>query len=138
MEIQLKIIGVLLIALALLHAVFPAYFRWSKDLAGLQPINRQMMYVHAFFIALDGFLDGPLVPDVFAGDHRHPAGKKGGLRVCRFLGRGLLVQFFGYSSSLWRGKTFETVVHVVFAVFWTYLATMFSAIAWAPARTMPW
>ena len=58
MELQLKIIGVLLIALALLHAFFPRYFQWKKELSGLKLINRQMMYVHTFFIALAVFLMG--------------------------------------------------------------------------------
>ena len=26
------------------------------------------------------------------------------------------VQFFGYSSVLWRGKTFETIVHILFSI----------------------
>ena len=138
MEIQLKIIGVLLIALALLHAVFPTYFRWSRDLAGLQPINRQMMYVHAFFIALTVFLMGVLCLTCSPELTGTPLGRKVACGLAVFWAARLLVQFFGYSSSLWRGKTFETAAHVVFAVFWTYLATGFLAIAWTPARTMPW
>ena len=60
MELHLKIVGGLLIGLALLHGVFPRYFQWRNDLAGLTLINRQMMYVHTFFIALMVFLMGLL------------------------------------------------------------------------------
>ncbi len=37
----------------------------------------------------------------------------------------LIIQFFGYSSKLWKGKTFETVIHVLFTGFWIYLSTVF-------------
>jgi hypothetical protein len=37
----------------------------------------------------------------------------------------LWVQFFGYSSKVWRGKRFETAIHVVFSIFWTYLSSVF-------------
>ena len=37
----------------------------------------------------------------------------------------LLIQFFGYSSELWRGKRFETCVHLLFIGFWSYLSTVF-------------
>jgi hypothetical protein len=137
MEIQLKITGVLLIALALLHAVFPWYFRWRKDLARLQPINRQMMYVHTFFIALTVFLMGILCLTCSAEITGTPLGKKVACGFAVFWAVRLMVQFFGYSSSLWRGKPFETAVHIAFAVFWTYLTTLFLAIAWAPTRAMP-
>jgi hypothetical protein len=138
METQLKIIGALLIALALLHGVFPTYFRWSKDLAGLQPINRQMMYVHAFFVALTVFLMGVFCLTCSPEIAGTPLGRKVACGFAVFWAARLLVQFFGYSSSLWRGKTFETAVHVVFTLFWIFLTAIFSAIAWAPARTMPW
>lgn len=37
----------------------------------------------------------------------------------------LFVQFFGYSSKLWKGKLFETIVHIVFAILWTYISVIF-------------
>ena len=50
MEIHLKIIGTLLIALALIHLVFPKYFNWKTELQSLSLINRQMMSIHTFFM----------------------------------------------------------------------------------------
>ncbi|PJE03768.1 MAG: hypothetical protein CK427_04650 [Leptospira sp.] len=41
----------------------------------------------------------------------------------------LLIQFFGYSSTLWKGKVFETVVHVIFSIFWTYTTILFFAMS---------
>ena len=60
MEIQLKIIGFSLIVLALVHVVFPKYFDWTNELKPLSLVNREMMYVHTFFIALAVFLSGLL------------------------------------------------------------------------------
>ena len=46
MYIQLIITGVLLIALALVHLIFPSYFNWKKELPLLSLVNRQLMTVH--------------------------------------------------------------------------------------------
>ncbi|MGO9110020.1 MAG: hypothetical protein ACLP9L_12370 [Thermoguttaceae bacterium] len=130
MELQLKFIGVSLIVLALVHAVFPKYFQWNKDLAGLKRINRQMMYVHAFFVALTVFLMGVLCLTSSFEITGTPLGKKVAFGLAVFWAARLFVQFFGYSSDLWRGKAFETTVHVGFAIFWAYLSAVFTAITW--------
>ena len=48
MHIHLKIIGVLLMSLALVHVIFPRYFHWKEELKDLSLMNRQMMKVHTF------------------------------------------------------------------------------------------
>jgi hypothetical protein len=60
MELQIKIIGGLFILLAFLHVFFPKYFKWKQELDSLSLINRQMMYIHMFFIAFGVFLLGLL------------------------------------------------------------------------------
>lgn len=60
METHYKIIGSILIFLALVHVIFPKYFHWKKELQSLSLINRQMMFVHTFFIALTVLLMGIL------------------------------------------------------------------------------
>ena len=125
MEIQLKIIGSFLIALSLVHFIFPKYFNWEKDLRPLSLINREMMYVHTFFIALVVFLMGALCiissHEIVTTD----LGRNLALGFGIFWGIRLYIQFFGYSSTLWKGKMFETAVHVVFSIFWTYLSIVF-------------
>lgn len=37
----------------------------------------------------------------------------------------LFIQFFGYSSALWKGKRFETAVHIAFSFLWLYLSAVF-------------
>lgn len=125
MSLHLHWIGVLLIALALVHVIFPRYFDWKRDLAPLQLINRQVMYVHTFFIALVVGMMGLLC--VLAADDLVSTAL--GRMICVglgiFWGCRLFVQFFVYSSELWRGKTFETLVHIVFSATWIYLTGVF-------------
>ena len=125
MELQLKIIGLILMGMALLHAIFPKYFQWQLELQSLSLINRQLMYVHTFFIALIVFLMGFLclssAPEIVATTF----GRKISLGLGFFWLCRLLIQFFGYSPALWRGKTFETIVHIVFSLLWAYLSVVF-------------
>lgn len=128
MYIHLKIIGILLMILALVHFIFPKYFDWKKELASLSLINRELMYVHAFFIAFGIFLMG-LLCFLSANELLHtPFGKKIALGFAVFWLVRLAFQFFGYSSKTWRGKPFETFVHYAFAAFWTYLTVIFSLV----------
>lgn len=125
MELHLKITGVLLIALALIHIAFPRYFLWKTELTGLSIINRQMMYVHTFFIALIVLLMGILCATSSTELITTTFGKRISLGLAAFWFIRLLVQFFGYSTILWKGKTFETTIHVLFSVIWTYFSLIF-------------
>jgi hypothetical protein len=37
----------------------------------------------------------------------------------------LAVQFFGYSSKTWKGKSLETTIHLLFSIVWVYLVIVF-------------
>lgn len=125
MEIHFKIIGVILIILALFHAIFPSYFDWKKELKSLSLVNQEIMKVHTFFIALVILLIGVLCL-TSSSELIHTAfGKKISLGFGIFWSFRLLAQFFGFSSELWKGKTFETMVHIVFSIFWLYLSFVF-------------
>ncbi len=125
METHLKIIGVLLMMLALLHVVFPKYFKWKVELLLVSHINRQMMYVHAFFIALTVFLIGVLCLTSASELANTIFGKKISLGLAIFWTTRLIFQFFGYSSMLWKGKKLETIIHVLFSLLWTYFCGVF-------------
>ena len=129
MHLHLKIIGVLLIALALVHLVFPKYFNWGKELGSLSLINRQMMVVHTFFVALTIFLIGLLCVTSTNELIDTSLGKRISLGLGIFWTIRLFIQFFVYSSQLWKGKTFETRVHILFTFLWTYISFVFWAIA---------
>jgi hypothetical protein len=130
MEIHIKLIGYFLLLLALIHLIFPRYFHWKKELKTLSLINRQMMLIHTFFIALTVFLMGLLC--VFYA--RDLIGTNLGRSISFGLGIfwscRLFIQFFGYSSELWKGKKFETVIHVLFVFIWTYLSVVFLLASW--------
>jgi hypothetical protein len=125
MAIHLKIIGILLILLALLHFYFPKYFDWKRDFRSVSLINRQMFYVHSFFIAFVVFLMGVLCLTSTQDLLTSPLGKHICFGLGLFWAVRLFIQFFGYSSKLWRGKKVETGVHVLFSVFWMYFSAVF-------------
>lgn len=125
MEIHYKIIGILLIALAFVHVIFPKYFKWEKELKSLSLINRQIMEVHTFFIALVVFLIGLLCLTSANELINTELGKKVSLGFGIFWSFRLIIQFFGYSSKLWKGKKMETIVHIIFSILWAYLSYVF-------------
>lgn len=125
MEIHFKIIGVLLIALALVHLGFPAYFNWTTELTKLNLINRQMMQVHTFFIALTVLLMGLLCLSAPAELMTTSLGKKISVGLSIFWLIRLLFQFFVYSPLLWKGKQRETVIHIFFSLIWMYFSFCF-------------
>lgn len=125
MEIHFKITGILLIVLALAHVIFPKYFNWKEDLKPLSLINRQVMIVHTFFVALMVFLMGMLCWVAAEELIATKLGKLISLGFAIFWTARLVIQFFGYSSELWKGKTFETVIHVLFSGLWVYLSGLF-------------
>jgi len=130
MEPHLKAIGYVLILLAIIHVGFPKQFNWKKEMSNMSLVNKQMMYVHTFFIALVVLLMGILCLTSSKELIETSLGK----RICFGLGVfwmiRLFIQFFGYSSKLWKGKTFETTVHILFIFLWTYLSFIFCKIAW--------
>ena len=128
MAIHIKIIGVLLIALALLHMIFPKYFNWEKELKSLSLINRQMMTIHTFFIALVVFLMGLLCLTSSTDLIDTTLGKRISLGLGIFWAARLFIQFFGYSSALWKGRKFQTTMHILFSLLWIYLTIIFFTI----------
>jgi hypothetical protein len=129
MEKHLYSIGLVLLLLAASHLIFPRYFNWKEELPKLSLINRQMMSVHTLFIALFVALNGLLC--ISSGDLLIQT--ELGHRICFglaiFWTLRALIQFFGYSSELWKGKRLETAVHIVFSLFWPYMSMVFWGIA---------
>ncbi|RZJ87239.1 MAG: hypothetical protein EOO20_16545 [Chryseobacterium sp.] len=127
MEIHFTIIGILLIPLSIVHIIFPRYFDWGRELKPLSLINRQMIYVHTFFVALTVLMIGILCLTSAGELIKTNLGKKICLGLGIFWTLRLTIQFFGYSSLLWKGKMFETIVHIFFALFWAYMSIVFFA-----------
>lgn len=125
MEIHIQIIGTLLVILAFVHLIFPKYFNWKNELKTLSLINRQMMTIHTLFIALTVFLMGVLCLTSSNELTETILGKKITLGFGIFWTIRLFIQFFGYSSELWRGKRIETSIHILFSIFWIYISAVF-------------
>lgn len=130
MELHLKIVGWSFIALAFVHAFFPKYFNWSQELQSLSLINKQILQVHTFFIALMVGLMGLLCITSANELCNTILGKKIALGLFFFWCCRFVIQFVGYSSTLWLGKLFETVVHIVLSVFWLYVTIVFGVTYW--------
>lgn len=125
-ELHIQICGALLIALGLIHIGFPKYFKWKEELEKLSLINRQMMKTHTFFLVLIlefmGFLCLTSTHDLLTTD----LGKTLLLALSVFWGIRLFAQLFTYSTKLWKGKRFETIVHITFCLLWIYFTATFT------------
>lgn len=128
---HLKIIGVALILLALGHIVLPRWCNWAEELAPLSLLNRQLMQVHTFFIALIVLMFGALTfffTDDLLSKSKLAQATLAGFTL--FWAIRLVFQFFVYDTTLWRGKRFETIVHILFAYFWTYCTIVYGWAFW--------
>jgi len=129
MEFLLKISGALMIGLALLHAIFPRHFKWKEELRSITLLTRQIHYIHTFFIALTILLIGLLCLTSAPALLDSPLGGKVCLGIFLFWFCRLFIQFFGYSPTLWRGKPFETSIHIIFALLWSFFSLVFGLAA---------
>jgi hypothetical protein len=60
LPLNLTIAGVLLLGLGILHIALPGVLQWNRELAGASQLNREVSYVHCFFIGLACLLWGLL------------------------------------------------------------------------------
>ena len=129
MTTLISILGGILILLALVHIIFPRYFSWKEDFAQVSLINRQVMEVHTFFVALTVALMGILC--VTSADMllESPLGRRICMGMAIFWAARLITQFFWYSPSLWKGKRFETLIHILFSILWASATALFSVAA---------
>lgn len=128
LELHLKVVGLILLILGPAHAVFPRRFSWKSELEKVSLLTRQIFYVHHFFIGLVVTMLGALcLFGTSALLQKTPLGAilLGGITffwLCR-----LVIQFFIFDASHWRGHRFNTQVHIAFVVLWIYLVGVFGA-----------
>ena len=127
LHIHLQVVGCLLVLLGLSHAFMNRHFGWSKELAEVSLLTRQIFYVHAFFIALGVVLGGVVslaFPDALlssAPPNRAILASMAFFWFCR-----LLAQFFAYDGAIWRGNQYRTCMHVAFSILWCYVTAIYS------------
>ncbi len=130
LELNFRLMGLTQVALALIHLGFERRFEWKRDLAGISLLNRQLMYVHTFFVAFAVFLMGCLnlfAPDALLTPSRLSVWVSVGLTV--FWAARLYTQFLVFDRRLWLGRGFETVAHVVFGFAWLWYTASYLAVA---------
>jgi hypothetical protein len=135
LSFHLKVVGTSLLLLAVAHAFFPRRFNWGDELHRLSPLNRQIFQVHCFFIGLVLAMFGSLALCFTSALLERTALARivlGGL-VLFWLAR-LLVQFFVYDSSLWKGNRFNTRIHWLFSILWVYYVAVFGWALWNQLR----
>jgi hypothetical protein len=129
MELHLKIIGWVLVVLAFVHLDFPRRFNWKEELQSLSLINRQMMQVHTFFVAFFVALIGILCLYSTTDLINTVLGKQISFGLFIFWGVRFVFQFFVYSPKLWKGKPFESTIHILFSILWLYISSVFFLIS---------
>ena len=129
--LHLKAAGILLLMLAAVHVFFPKRFCWREELARLSTLNRQIFQVHVLFIVLILVLMG-LLSIFYADALMQPDELARAVLVglCTFWALRLVVQWFVYDRSLWRGQPLNTAVHAVASGLWAYLGTVYGWAAW--------
>ena len=126
-----RFVGALLVFLGLAHAAFPRRFGWKDELQNVSLLTRQIFYVHHFFVAFVVTLQGALCL-FWAQELLAPS------QLARLLLAGLVIfwalrwvfQFFVYDKRLWQGDMFNTRVHILFSLLWTYLVAVFAWALW--------
>jgi hypothetical protein len=135
LELNLRIAGILLLALAILNLFLPKHFKWGEELQSLTLLTRQVFIVHCCFIflivAMMGFLALLYAPLLL---EHSPLAQLVLLGFALFWTVRLIFQLFVYSPKLWRGDRFRTAMHALFSCMWTYFAAVFAA-AWWQSRS---
>jgi hypothetical protein len=124
--LHLRITGVLMAALVAVNLVVPYRFNWRGELATLSLVNRQIFQAHAGFLILTlGLLAALLLTSAPAllEPTRSSRALLVGLTI--FWGLRMLMQWCFYSPKLWRGHTFNTVIHFAFSIMWIYVTAVF-------------
>src|SRR5687768_16989421 len=103
-EMHVKIMGMLMLALAAANAGLPRWLRWGEELKRLSLLNRQVVVVHAVFIGLITGLLG-LMSVVYAREllERTPVARSVVIGLGVFWGARFLVQLVVCAKRSWRG-----------------------------------
>jgi hypothetical protein len=126
LTILLRIAGIGLILLALVHVPIGRKLRWKDDCKKLTTTNAEVFRVHTLFICVVLVMMAlPCLcePDIFLIQSR--AGTWLAWSFSAFWAIRLYCQWFVYSADLWRGKRGETAIHWIFTVIWLSLTLVF-------------
>ena len=126
--LNLRIVGIIMAALAVLNLFVPARLHWREEMARLSLLNRQIFQAHSVFLILTLALFSALLliyADALLEPTRLSRAVLAGLTL--FWGLRMLMQWFFYSPDTWRGNRFNTTMHVVFSFMWIYVTAVFGS-----------
>jgi hypothetical protein len=123
--------GVAMALLVVVNLFVPSRFHWREEMSRLSLVNRQIFQVHTIFLVLTLGLFSALLLTC-AGALLEPTRLSRAVLIglTTFWALRMVVQWWFYSPSLWRGHTFNTCVHYGFSVLWIYLTGVFAAALW--------
>jgi hypothetical protein len=125
-SLHLRLVGALLTLVGLAHLVLPRALGWANEMRRLSLLNRQISYVHTFFIGLMciqfGLLAALAGRELLTGAPLAQAVL--GASVV-FWGCRLAVQLFVFDPSLWRGRWITVLGHVAMLALWSYVTAVF-------------
>jgi hypothetical protein len=134
--LNLRIVGLMMVALVVINLFVPKEFHWREEMARLSLLNRQIFQIHSIFLTLVLGMFAALLL-AFGRDLLEPT------RLARAVLAGLtafwvlrmLMQWFFYSPEIWRGDRFKTIMHGVFSVAWVYVSAVFATALWISLAT---
>ncbi len=128
----LRCTGAGFLALAAVHHPISRRLGWNEDVQRLQPVNAGIFHSHLFFICFGLILLGfTLLLGAPAFLERSPLGRWISGMLLLFWTMRLYRQWFGFSQELWRGKRFETAIHLAFTAVWILVIAVFALLfAW--------
>jgi hypothetical protein len=125
---HLTLVGLVLVGLGAVHAALPSVLRWRHELGQASPLNREVSYVHCYFIGLACCLWG-LLPLSAGGSllDPHPVTRLVLVGAVVFWASRLVIQlvvFNHHARTSWRW----CLLSLVGTGLWIYLTAVW---AWA-------
>jgi hypothetical protein len=123
---HLTLVGPILLVLGLVHVALPRVLAWQHELSGASLLNRQVSYVHCYFIGLVCVLWGllPLVagPDLL---RPHPVTRLVLVGAVGFWGSRLVIQLGVFNRHARRSRAW-CAVSLAGTALWAYLTAVWS------------
>jgi hypothetical protein len=127
LELNLTIAGAILLGLGILHVALPVVLRWREEFAAVSVLNREVSYVHCFFIGLACLLWG-LLP-LIAGKSLLAAGPVTRLVLAGaviFWGSRLIIQLVVFNRHAGRSAGWR-ILSVSGTAMWLYLTAVWTS-----------
>jgi hypothetical protein len=123
--------GAVMAALVVVNLFVPSRCHWREEMSRLSLVNRQIFQVHSVFLVLIlGLFSALLLTCAPALVEPTRLSRAVLIGLTIFWGLRMVMQWCFYSSELWRGHRFNTVVHYVFSAVWVYLTSVFAWALW--------